>query len=143
MWHHPKITVRWDLAVTGLSVKTGKINSSPIVPNAAANDTFERSSHYCPNETACPRENRLRAFHQPQSHEYDGLGRNRRHVLPIGADKDTADCGSNRRHQEPGTDGRKSAENIVNGIAASKEVPFEKCSLHWAYASWEKRLQET
>lgn len=89
------------------------------------------SAHYCPNETACPPQikGRIEHFISRKAMNIDGLGPetvdmfHRLELINNTADLyqlTTADIKSLDRM------GEKSAENIINGIEKSKEVPFER-----------------
>lgn len=89
------------------------------------------AAHYCPNETACPPQikGKIEHFISRKAMNIDGLGPETVNTFyRLGLIKDTADL------YQLGVDdiknlermGEKSAENIICGIAASKEVPFER-----------------
>lgn len=89
------------------------------------------AAHYCPNETACPPQikGKIEHFISRKAMNIDGLGPETVNAFyRLGLIKDTADL------YQLGVDdiknlermGEKSAENIICGIAASKEVPFER-----------------
>ncbi|WP_281643826.1 NAD-dependent DNA ligase LigA [Bacteroides zoogleoformans] len=89
------------------------------------------AAHYCPNETACPPQikGKIEHFISRKAMNIDGLGPETVDAFyRLGLIKDTADL----YHLQIGDIknlermGEKSAENIINGIAASKEVPFER-----------------
>lgn len=89
------------------------------------------AAHYCPNETACPPQikGKIEHFISRKAMNIDGLGPETVNTFyQLGLIKDTADL------YQLGVDdiknlermGEKSAENIICGIEASKEVPFER-----------------
>lgn len=89
------------------------------------------SAHYCPNETACPPQikGKIEHFISRKAMNIDGLGPETVDMLyRQGLIHDTADLYELSIDKLKGLDrmGDKSAENIVNGIALSKEVPFER-----------------
>ncbi|MBP6936363.1 NAD-dependent DNA ligase LigA [Bacteroides sp.] len=89
------------------------------------------SAHYCPNETACPPQikGKIEHFISRKAMNIDGLGPETVDMLyRQGLIHDTADLYELSIDKLKGLDrmGDKSAENIVNGIAQSKEVPFER-----------------
>lgn len=89
------------------------------------------AAHYCPNETACPPQikGKIEHFISRRAMNIDGLGPEtvdmfyRLHLV-----KDAADLYRLTVDDIKDLDrmGRKSAENIINGIAASRNVPFER-----------------
>ncbi len=89
------------------------------------------AAHYCPNETACPPQikGKIEHFISRKAMNIDGLGPETVDAFyRLGLIKDTADLYSLRIDDIKNLErmGEKSAENIINGIAASKEVPFER-----------------
>ncbi|MGP1624503.1 NAD-dependent DNA ligase LigA [Bacteroides heparinolyticus] len=89
------------------------------------------AAHYCPNETAClPQiKGKIEHFISRKAMDIDGLGPETVDAFyRLGFIKDTADLYSLRIDDIKNLErmGEKSAENIINGIAASKEVPFER-----------------
>ncbi|WP_131925090.1 NAD-dependent DNA ligase LigA [Prevotella heparinolytica] len=89
------------------------------------------AAHYCPNETACPPQikGKIEHFISRKAMNIDGLGPETVDAFyQLGLIKDTADLYSLRIDDIKNLErmGEKSAENIINGIAASKEVPFER-----------------
>lgn len=89
------------------------------------------AAHYCPNETACPPQikGKIEHFICRKAMNIDGLGPETVDMFfRLGLIKNTADLYQLKADEIKGLDrmGEKSAENIVNGIAASKEVPFER-----------------
>ncbi|MCF0257721.1 MAG: NAD-dependent DNA ligase LigA [Bacteroides heparinolyticus] len=89
------------------------------------------AAHYCPNETACPPQikGKIEHFISRKAMDIDGLGPETVDAFyRLGLIKDTADLYRLRIDDIKNLErmGEKSAENIINGIAASKEVPFER-----------------
>ena len=89
------------------------------------------AAHYCPNETACPPQikGKIEHFISRKAMNIDGLGPETVDMFyRLGLIKDTADLYQLKADDIKGLDrmGEKSAVNIINGIAASKEVPFER-----------------
>ena len=89
------------------------------------------AAHYCPNETACPPQikGKIEHFISRKAMNIDGLGPETVDMFyRLGLIKDTADLYQLKTDDIKNLErmGEKSAENIVNGIAASKEVPFER-----------------
>ncbi|WP_373758800.1 NAD-dependent DNA ligase LigA [Bacteroides heparinolyticus] len=89
------------------------------------------AAHYCPNETACPPQikGKIEHFISRKAMNIDGVGPETVDAFyRLGLIKDTADLYSLRIDDIKNLErmGEKSAENIINGIAASKEVPFER-----------------
>ena len=89
------------------------------------------AAHYCPNETACPPQikGKIEHFISRRAMNIDGLGPETVDMFyRLGLIKDAADLYrltvDDIRHLD--RMGQKSAENIVNGIAASRSVPFER-----------------
>lgn len=89
------------------------------------------AAHYCPNETACPPQikGKIEHFISRRAMNIDGLGPETVDLFyRIGLIKDAADL-----YQLKVDDiknlvgmGKKSAENIVKGIAESRSVPYER-----------------
>lgn len=89
------------------------------------------AAHYCPNETACPPQikGKIEHFISRKAMNIDGLGPETVDMFyRLGLIKDTADLYKLAVDDIKNLDrmGDKSAENIVKGIAQSKEVPFER-----------------
>lgn len=89
------------------------------------------AAHYCPNETACPPQikGKIEHFISRRAMNIDGLGPEtvdmfyRKGLIANAADLYalTADDIKDLERM-----GEKSADNIIKGIASSKEVPFER-----------------
>ena len=89
------------------------------------------AAHYCPNETACPPQikGKIEHFISRKAMNIDGLGPETVDMFyRLGLIKDTADLYQLTADDIKNLDrmGEKSAENIIKGIEASKEVPFER-----------------
>lgn len=89
------------------------------------------AAHYCPNETACPPQikGKIEHFISRRAMNIDGLGPETVDMFyRLGLIKDAADLYHLTVDDIKDLDrmGQKSAENIVNGIAASRNVPFER-----------------
>ncbi len=89
------------------------------------------AAHYCPNETACPPQikGKIEHFISRRAMNIDGLGPETVDMFyRLGLIKDAADLYHLTVDDIKDLDrmGQKSAENIVNGIAASRSVPFER-----------------
>lgn len=89
------------------------------------------AAHYCPNETACPPQikGKIEHFISRKAMNIDKLGPETVDMFfRLGLIKNTADLYKLSADDIKNLDrmGDKSAENIVNGITQSKEVPFER-----------------
>ena len=89
------------------------------------------AAHYCPNETACPPQikGKIEHFISRRAMNIDGLGPETIDMFyRLGLIQNTADLYKLTTKDIKGLDrmGEKSAENIINGIAQSKEIPFER-----------------
>ncbi len=89
------------------------------------------AAHYCPNETACPPQikGKIEHFISRRAMNIDGLGPETVDLFyRLGLIKDAADLYRLTVDDIKDLDrmGQKSAENIINGIAASHNVPFER-----------------
>lgn len=89
------------------------------------------AAHYCPNETACPPQikGKIEHFISRKAMNIDGLGPETVDLFyRLGLIKDTADLYQLKVDDIKNLErmGDKSAENIIAGIAASKDVPFER-----------------
>lgn len=89
------------------------------------------AAHYCPNETACPPQikGKIEHFISRKAMNIDGLGPETVDTFyRLGLIKDTANLYQLTAEDIKNLDrmGEKSAENIIKGIKASKEVPFER-----------------
>lgn len=89
------------------------------------------AAHYCPNETACPPQikGKIEHFISRKAMNIDGLGPETVDMFyRLNLIKNTADLYQLKVDDLKNLErmGEKSAENIIKGIAASKEVPFER-----------------
>ncbi|MFZ1688375.1 MAG: NAD-dependent DNA ligase LigA [Flavobacteriales bacterium] len=90
------------------------------------------AQHYCPNEHHCPPQitGRIEHFVGRKMMAIDGLGAETvAELYQAGLVKDIADLYVLRKEQLLGLGkgwGEKSAEQVIAGIAASKQVPFEQ-----------------
>lgn len=89
------------------------------------------AAHYCPNETACPPQikGKIEHFISRKAMNIDGLGPETVDLFyRLGLIQNTADLYNLTVDDISNLDrmGEKSAENIIKGIAASKNVPFER-----------------
>lgn len=89
------------------------------------------AAHYCPNETACPPQikGKIEHFISRRAMNIDGLGPEtvdmfyRKGLIANAADLYTLTADDIKDLERMG---KKSADNIIKGIASSKEVPFER-----------------
>lgn len=89
------------------------------------------AAHYCPNETSCPPQikGKIEHFISRKAMNIDGLGPETVDMFyRLGLIKNTADLYQLTADDIKNLDrmGEKSAGNIIKGIEASKEVPFER-----------------
>lgn len=89
------------------------------------------AAHYCPNETACPPQikGKIEHFISRKAMNIDGLGPETIDLLyREGLIRTAADLYQLTTDQLIGLDrmGAKSAENMVQGVAKSREIPFER-----------------
>lgn len=89
------------------------------------------AAYYCPNETACPPQikGKIEHFISRKAMNIDGLGPETIDMFyRLGLIKNTADLYQLTSDDIKNLDrmGEKSADNIIKGITASKEVPFER-----------------
>ncbi len=89
------------------------------------------AAHYCPNETACPPQikGKIEHFISRKAMNIDGLGPETVDMLyRLKLIHDTADLYMLTVSDLKDLDrmGEKSAENIVNGIARSRDIPFDR-----------------
>ena len=89
------------------------------------------AAHYCPNETACPPQikGKIEHFISRKAMDIEGLGPETVDMFyRLGLIENTADLYRLTADDIRNLDrmGEKSAENIIKGIEASKEVPFER-----------------
>ncbi|WP_405369471.1 NAD-dependent DNA ligase LigA [Nonlabens sp. Asnod2-A12] len=89
------------------------------------------AKHYCPNEMACPPQvkGRIQHFISRKAMDIDGIGAETvDQLVEAGMIHNYADLYDLTVEQVLPLDrmAQKSAENMINGIAASKQVPFER-----------------
>lgn len=89
------------------------------------------AAYYCPNETACPPQikGKIEHFISRRAMNIDGLGPETVDLFyQEGLIKDVSDLYQLRAEDIMGLErmGKKSAENIIQSIEASKSVPFER-----------------
>lgn len=89
------------------------------------------AAHYCPNETACPPQikGKIEHFISRRAMNIDGLGPETVDLFyRLGLIKNAADLYRLTVDNIKGLDrmGQKSAENIIQGIAESRRVPYER-----------------
>jgi DNA ligase (NAD+) len=89
------------------------------------------AKHYCPNEFGCPPQikGKIQHFISRKAMDIDGLGEETIDLLyKENLIKDIADLYTLKKEQLLPLErmGEKSADNIIKGIEASKNVPFEK-----------------
>lgn len=87
--------------------------------------------HYCPNELGCPPQisGRIQHFISRKAMDIEGMGGETvEQFVQAGLIKDAADLYHLQKEDLLPLDrmAEKSAQNIVDGIAASKEIPFER-----------------
>lgn len=92
------------------------------------------AAHYCPNETSCPPQikGKIEHFISRRAMDIDGLGPETVDTFyRLGMIRDVADLYRLEADEIATVErmGKKSADNIVRSIAASKEVPFERVLL--------------
>ena len=91
----------------------------------------DEAAHYCTNDTHCPPQikGRIEHFISRKAMNIDGLGPETVDLFfNEGMVKNVADLYDLRRDNIAGLErfGEKSADNIMKGLEASKEVPFER-----------------
>lgn len=89
------------------------------------------AQHYCPNEKGCPPQitGKISHFISRKAMDIDGLGSETiEQLFKAGLVKNVADIYDLKGEEVLKLDrmGEKSVENMLNGIAASKAVPFER-----------------
>lgn len=89
------------------------------------------AAHYCPNETGCPPQikGKIEHFISRKAMSIDGLGPETVDMFyRLGLVRNAADLYKLTMDDIKGLErmGEKSAENIVSGVAKSKEIPFER-----------------
>jgi len=89
------------------------------------------AQHFCPNDTGCPPQitGRIQHFISRKAMDIEGLGGETVELLfKEGLIKNYADLYTLTQEQIMPLErmAEKSAENLVNGVAASKQIPFER-----------------
>ena len=89
------------------------------------------AAHYCPNDTGCPPQikGRIEHYISRKAMNIDGLGEETVHTFyKLGLVKNIADLYSLKSEDISPIErmGEKSAQNIIDGIKASLNVPFER-----------------
>ena len=124
--------------IVGVNLSERKSNSEKIefisaCPECSAEliRTDGEAQHYCPNETGCPTQlkGKLEHFISRKAMNIDGLGAETVDALfEQGLIKNCADLYDLTFHQvvELERMADKSANNLVAGVEASKEIPFER-----------------
>ena len=89
------------------------------------------AAHYCPNEDGCPPQikGKMEHFVSRKAMDIDGLGQETIELLfNEGMVKDITDLYSLKKEQLENLErmGEKSAQRILDGLEASKNVPFER-----------------
>lgn len=89
------------------------------------------AAHYCPNEDGCPPQikGKMEHFVSRKAMDIDGLGQETIELLYIkGLINNISDLYELNKDQLAGLDrmGEKSAQRILDGLEASKNVPFER-----------------
>jgi len=99
--------------------------NTPLVKNEG------EAIHYCPNETSCPPQllGKLEHFVSRKAMDIDAIGKETlQQLIDAQLVKDVADLYDLREEQLAVLDrmGKKSIDNILQGIQASKQVPYER-----------------
>lgn len=127
----PKITgVDKNSRTPELGEKVSFITQCPVCGTELVRYEGE-AAHYCPNQTACPPQIKgmIEHFISRKAMNIDGLGPETVDLFyRLGLIHDTADLYDLKAIQIKGLDrmGSKSAVNIVEGIAKSREIPFDR-----------------
>lgn len=127
----PKITgVDKKSRTPELGEKVSFITQCPVCGTELVRYEGE-AAHYCPNQTACPPQIKgmIEHFISRKAMNIDGLGPETVDLFyRLGLIHDTADLYDLKAIQIKGLDrmGSKSAVNIVEGIAKSREIPFDR-----------------
>jgi len=124
--------------ITGVDTSVRKAEAMPVafieqcpVCGAKLERNPDEAQHYCPNETGCEPQikGKIEHFISRKAMYVDGLGKEtielfyRQKLI-----KNVADLYELKKEDIAGLErlGERSAENIVNGIEASKQVPFPR-----------------
>ncbi|PKL77015.1 MAG: hypothetical protein CVV27_07330, partial [Candidatus Melainabacteria bacterium HGW-Melainabacteria-1] len=89
------------------------------------------AKHFCPNETGCPPQIKGKIIHfiSRKAMNIDGMGEETVELFyNQGLIKNVADLYTLKAEEIAGLDrlGEKSAQRIVDGLEASKSIPFER-----------------
>jgi len=126
----PKI-IKVDLSKRGaVSQPTIYISACPECETELVRQEGE-AQHFCPNDTGCPPQitGRIQHFISRKAMDIDGLGSETVELLfKEGLIKNYADLYTLTKEQVMPLErmAEKSAENLVAGVAASKNIPFER-----------------
>ncbi len=127
----PKITgVDTDARMLLIGEKVKFIRSCPECGTPLIRYEGE-AAHYCPNDTGCPPQikGRIEHYISRKAMNIDGLGEETVHTFyKLGLVKNIADLYSLKSEDISPIErmGEKSAQNIIDGIKASLNVPFER-----------------
>lgn len=127
----PKITgVDTDARMLLIGEKVKFIKSCPECGTPLIRYEGE-AAHYCPNDTGCPPQikGRIEHYISRKAMNIDGLGEETVHTFyKLGLVKNIADLYSLKSEDISPIErmGEKSAQNIIDGIKASLNVPFER-----------------
>lgn len=126
----PKIVdVNYDKREPG-TIKLEFIKNCPACGTPLVREPGE-AAHFCPNEKSCPPQvmGRMEHFVSRRAMNIDSVGTETVSMLyENGLIKDISDFYTLKREQLIGLDrmADKSAQNIIDGIENSKQIPFEK-----------------
>ena len=126
----PKIVdVNYDKREPG-TIKLEFIKNCPACGTPLVREPGE-AAHFCPNEKACPPQvmGRMEHFVSRRAMNIDSVGAETVSMLyENGLVKDISDFYTLKKEQLIGLDrmADKSAQNIIDGIENSKQIPFEK-----------------
>lgn len=126
----PKIVdVNYDKREPG-TIKLEFIKNCPACGTPLVRESGE-AAHFCPNEKACPPQvmGRMEHFVSRRAMNIDSVGAETVSMLyENGLIKDISDFYTLKKEQLIGLDrmADKSAQNIIDGIENSKQIPFEK-----------------
>lgn len=124
--------------VTGVDLEKRKEDSQPVqyitqcpVCNAALIRIEGEASHYCPNSLGCPPQitGRIEHFIQRKAMDIDSLGEKTiEQLFLLGLVKSPADLFYLKREDLLKLEGfkDKSVSNLLKGIEAAKQIPFEQ-----------------
>ena len=126
----PKIVGVNEAARHPLNERVVFIGTCPECGSSLVKDEGE-AKHFCPNETGCPPQIKGKIIHfiRRKAMNIDGMGEETVELFyNKGLIKDIADLYSLEMVQIAELDrlGEKSAQRIIDGLEASKQVPFER-----------------